>query len=294
MNIAFFGLGNMGGPMASHLVRAGHPVRGYDVASEALQPLVALGGLAASSPKEAIQDAQIIISMLPSGQIAKELYLGADGILAHAQADTLLIDSSTIAAKDAIAMAQAAESQGLPMVDAPVSGGVAGAKAATLTFIVGGAPKALERARPVLSKMGKNIFHAGEAGAGQVAKICNNLLLAIHMIGTSEALNLGVKHGLDPKTLSEIMGQSSGANWSLQKYNPYPQVMPEAPASHAYQGGFGVKLMLKDLHLALGAANEVAAQTPLGKLAREIYQRHSQEWGERDFSSVLEYIKALE
>ena len=290
MQIAFFGLGRMGGPMARHLVRAGYGPKGYDVVPEAVQSFVSQGGQGASSVEEALRDAEVVVTMLPSGTIAKELYLGPGGILSHVRPKTLLIDSSTIAAVDAVEMAQAARDKGLRMVDAPVSGGVGGAKAASLTFIVGGEREDVERARPVLEKMGKAIFHAGKNGAGQVAKICNNMLLAIHMIGTSEALNLGVKHGLDPKVLSQIMQQSSGDNWSLQKYNPYPQVMPSSPASQDYEGGFGVKLMLKDLKLAQLAAREVAAYTPLGTLAQELYVHHGQDEADKDFSSILKYI----
>ena len=290
MQIAFFGLGNMGGPMACHLVRAGYRVKGYDVVPEAVQSFVSQGGQGAISVEEALGGAEVVITMLPSGKIAKELYLGAGGILSHVRPKTLLVDSSTIAAVDAVEMAHAAREKGLGLVDAPVSGGVGGAKAATLTFIVGGELEDFERAQPVLSKMGKTIFHAGKNGAGQVAKICNNMLLAVHMIGTCEALNLGVKHGLDPKVLSEIMQQSSGSNWSLQKYNPYPRVMPDSPASQGYEGGFGVKLMLKDLKLAQSAAREVAAYTPLGTLAEELYGHHGQNEADKDFSSILKYI----
>lgn len=292
MQIAFFGLGNMGGPMACNLVQAGYKVKGYDVVAAAVESFTSRGGLAARSVEEAVTDVEVAVTMLPSGKIAKELYLGEGGILSRADSRTLLIDSSTIAAADAVEIAKAARDKGLSMVDAPVSGGVGGAQAATLTFIVGGEQAALESARPVLAKMGKNIFHAGKNGAGQVAKICNNMLLAIHMIGTSEALNLGVQHGLDPQVLSKIMQQSSGDNWSLQKYNPYPHVMEGVPASRGYEGGFGVKLMLKDLNLAQDAAREVMAKTPLGSLARELYGHHSRNYVDKDFSSILEHIKS--
>ena len=291
MKIGFFGLGNMGGPMANNLLTAGYQVKGYDIVQDALQTFAERGGEVARSVQEASRGVAAIVSMLPSGESAKELYLGAEGILAATTPETLLIDSSTIASRDAMEMARAARDKGFSMIDAPVSGGVAGAEAATLTFIVGGEGEALERARPVLKKMGKNIFHAGKSGAGQVAKICNNMLLAIHMIGTGEALNLGVRHGLDPRVLSEIMKQSSGDNWSLQKYNPYPQVMPGVPASRNYQGGFGVELMLKDLNLSQDAASEASAATPLGTLARDLYAHHAKQHSGRDFSSILQHIK---
>ena len=282
----------MGGPMAKNLLGAGHSVVGYDVQPEALRSFVESGGRGAGSVEEAVRDVEVIVSMLPSGKIARELYLGENGILAHADSSTLLVDCSTIAAADALAMARAAREKGLAMIDAPVSGGVAGAEAATLTFIVGGEKAALTKAQSVLEKMGKNVLHAGGNGAGQVAKICNNMLLAIHMIGTSEALNLGVRHGLDPKVLSEIMKRSSGDNWSLQKYNPYPQVMEGVPAANYYEGGFGVNLMLKDLNLAHSAAVEASAQTPLGEKALTLYREHAKHHGDKDFSSVLEAIKS--
>ena len=291
MKIGFFGLGNMGAPMARNLLSAGHQVVGYDVVPQAVQSFAGDGGRGAESVEQAAREMEAIITMLPSGETVKQLYLGEGGILQHADTQTLLIDSSTIAASDAGEVAQAAGDKGFAMLDAPVSGGVAGAQAGTLTFIVGGGQQALERAKPILGKMGKNIFYAGGNGAGQVAKMCNNMLLAIHMIGTSEALELGAKHGLDPKVLSEIMKNSSGDNWSLQKYNPYPQVMDASPASRDYQGGFGVKLMVKDLGLAQAAARGSQAQTPLGSRALELYQEHARDWADRDFSSILQHLK---
>ncbi|HEX5515293.1 MAG TPA: 3-hydroxyisobutyrate dehydrogenase, partial [Gammaproteobacteria bacterium] len=269
--IAFIGLGNMGAPMAANLLKAGHQLAVFDLVPAAVAKLEAAGARAASSAADAVAGAQVVFSMLPAGQHVKSLYLGDGGLLEAVGPDTLLVDCSTIDAETARELAEAAARSGLEMLDAPVSGGVAGAEAGTLTFIVGGEAAALERARPLLEAMGKKIFHAGGAGAGQVAKMCNNMLLGILMTGTAEALNLGVANGLDPQVLSEIMKASSGNNWALQVYNPYPGVMDNAPASRNYQGGFGVDLLVKDLELALkaGLANRTAL--PLGSLVRQLY-----------------------
>jgi 3-hydroxyisobutyrate dehydrogenase len=212
--------------------------------------------------------------------------------LPHIPKGTLVIDCSTIAAQTAITVSKAANALGLTMLDAPVSGGTGGAIAGTLTFIVGGEDDALERARPLLSAMGKNIFHAGGHGAGQTAKICNNMLLGIQMIGTAEALALGVANGLDPHVLSDIMVKSSGRNWSLELYNPYPDVMENVPASRGYTGGFGVDLMLKDLGLATETALNSQASIPLGEMARNLYAMHSKAGaGGLDFSSILQILQ---
>ncbi|MEN9865106.1 MAG: 3-hydroxyisobutyrate dehydrogenase [Pseudomonadota bacterium] len=297
--IAFIGLGNMGAPMAHNLLKAGYALHVFDLSRPAMQALVDAGARAAASAGEAVQEAQVVISMLPASTHVQALYLGLDGnagggILPRIAPAALLIDCSTIAAQTSQQLAQAAQQRGLAMLDAPVSGGTAGAQAATLTFIVGGDSAALEQARPVLSSMGKNIFHAGGHGAGQTAKICNNLLLGILMAGTAEALALGVANGLDPKVLSGIMCQSSGRNWALEQYNPWPGVMPNVPASRGYSGGFGVDLMQKDLGLALDAANTSHAAAPLGQVAQQLYARHSQQGaGSRDFSSILEYLRAM-
>ena len=233
--------------------------------------------------------------MLPASHHVEGLYLGSDGepgLLAHIATGTLVIDSSTIAAATSRKVAQAAQAQGVQFIDAPVSGGTGGAIAGTLTFIVGGSEVDLERARPVLEKMGAIIFHAGDVGAGQTAKICNNMLLGILMAGTSEAIALGVANGLDPKVLSEIMRRSSGGNWALEKYNPFPGVHENAPASKGYVGGFGTDLMLKDLGLAQENAMAVKASTPLGGLARAIYAAHSiAGHGGKDFSSVIKMVQ---
>ncbi|BFO66711.1 3-hydroxyisobutyrate dehydrogenase [Chryseobacterium sp. KCF3-3] len=288
-NIAFIGLGNMGGPMAINLVQKGHNVTGFDLSPSALEILVSAGGQISDSALAAAKDADFIISMLPSGKHVAELY--SDEFISQLKPDTLIIDSSTIDAVTARSVAQLADSKGCKMIDAPVSGGTAGAQAGTLTFIVGGKTKDYEKARPILKCMGQNIFHAGDSGAGQVAKICNNMLLAIHMIGTSEAINLGVRHGLEPKILSEIMQKSSGRNWSLEVYNPYPGVMENAPSSREYSGGFAVDLMTKDLGLAAEAGLETRTSTPLGNAALNLYRIWSEAGnGTSDFSSIIQFL----
>lgn len=230
----------------------------------------------------------VIISMLPASRHVEALYLGDSGLLATANPQTLLIDCSTISPKVAQSVAAAAKARGFAMIDAPVSGGTAGAQAATLTFMVGGAAKDLERARPLLEKMGKNIFHAGASGSGQTVKVCNNMLLGIQMLGTSEALRLGIANGMDPKVLSDIMSKSSGRNWVLELYNPCPGVMENVPSSKGYAGGFGVDLMLKDLGLAIENAGDLEASVPLGELSRQLYEVHSKAGnGQLDFSSVF-------
>ena len=291
-HIAFIGLGNMGAPMARNLVAAGFHVSVFDLAPAAVASLVEAGATAAPSASAAVQAADAVITMLPANQHVLDLYLADGGVLDSARAGALLIDCSTIAAEVARQVAQAASARGFAMLDAPVSGGTAGAAAGTLTFIVGGEADALQRARPLLEKMGKNIFHAGQAGAGQVAKICNNMLLGILMAGTAEALNLGVAHGLDPTVLSDIMAKSSGRNWTLEVYNPWPGVMENAPASRNYAGGFGTSLMLKDLGLAQQASQSVSAATPLGGLVRQLYQLHAQAGhGQQDFSSIVQLFQ---
>ena len=295
MKIAFIGLGNMGGPMAMNLHKAGHALAAFDLSAEACAKFGAEGLPIARSAAETVADAEVVISMLPASAHVEGLFLGGagkPGLLDSIRAGTLVIDSSTIAAATSRKVAEAAAAKGIAMIDAPVSGGTGGAIAGTLTFMVGGEVQDLERARPVLEKMGANIFHAGAAGAGQTAKICNNMLLGILMIGTSEALALGVANGLDPKVLSEIMRRSSGGNWALEKYNPMPGVMETSPASKNYAGGFGTDLMLKDLGLAQENATAVRAATPLGGLARSLYAAHSLAGhGALDFSSVLKLVQ---
>ncbi|GBO89511.1 MULTISPECIES: 3-hydroxyisobutyrate dehydrogenase [Marinobacter] len=290
--ITFIGLGNMGGPMASNLVKAGHEVTVFDLSKNAVAALVSEGAKTADTAHEAANGAECVITMLPAGQHVEAVYLGDDGLLAKLPAGTLVIDSSTIAPETARGVAEVARAKDIPFLDAPVSGGVGGAKAGTLTFICGGSEEAFNKAKPILDAMGKNIFHAGDHGSGQVAKICNNMLLAILMSGTSEALALGVKNGLDPAVLSEIMKQSSGGNWALNVYNPWPGVMEGVPASRNYEGGFLVNLMTKDLGLAFDNAVKNQASIPMGSLARNLFQLHAgQGNGSLDFSSIQRLYK---
>lgn len=294
--IAFIGLGNMGGPMAVNLHKAGFAVTAVDLSAEARAKVAAEGVRVAATAAEALVGASVVISMLPASRHVEGLYLGDGaanaGLLASLPAGTRIIDCSTIAPASARKVAAAAQARGLSMIDAPVSGGTAGAAAGTLTFMVGGATDCVAAAQPFLQAMGKNIFHAGDSGAGQVAKVCNNMLLAIHMIGSAEALTLGVNNGLDPAVLSEIMKQSSGGNWSLEKYNPMPGVMAGVPASRDYSGGFGTDLMLKDLGLAEEAALASASAIPLGGLARNLYAAHSAGGsGALDFSSIIRLLQ---
>ena len=293
MNIGFFGVGNMGGPMAANLVKAGHSVRVYDLSAALVQHAIEQGCEMGRDPAHTVQDAEVVISMLPSGRAVAGLYLGADGVLQHIDPKSLVIDCSTIDTDTTRMLAQAAAQSGHDVIDAPVSGGVGGASAGTLTFICGGEADAVVRAKPVLECMGKHVFHAGDHGAGQVAKICNNMLLAIHMIGTCEALQLGADNGLDPKVLSDIMLASSGRNWSLEVYNPWPGVMDGVPASREYTGGFAVDLMNKDLTLALETALAKGSRTPMGSLAKSLYGVHgSKGQGRLDFSSIQKLYRA--
>jgi 3-hydroxyisobutyrate dehydrogenase len=290
--ITFIGLGNMGGPMASNLLKAGHKVTVFDLSKEAVQTLVSEGAQTAETAHEAAKGAECVMTMLPAGQHVETVYLGEDGLLASLPEGTLVIDSSTIASETARAVADVATARNIPFLDAPVSGGVGGAKAGTLTFICGGTDDAFNKAKSILEDMGKNIFHAGPSGSGQVAKVCNNMLLAILMSGTSEALALGVKNGLDPAVLSEIMKQSSGGNWALNVYNPWPGVMEGVPASRNYEGGFLVNLMNKDLGLAFDNAVKNHAPIPMGSLARNLFELHAgQGNGGLDFSSIQRFYK---
>jgi 3-hydroxyisobutyrate dehydrogenase len=292
-HIAFIGLGNMGGPMALNLLKAGHTLSVFDLSPAALKTLADAGAGVAASAHAAVADADVIVSMLPASRHVEGLYLGADGIVGLIRRGALILECSTVATQCAVAVAKAADAAGLAMLDAPVSGGTSGAAAGTLTFMVGGPAEVLERARPVLLAMGKNIFHAGAHGAGQTAKICNNMLLGILMAGTAEALALGMANGLNPCVLSDIMAKSSGRNWALDGYNPIPGVMDDVPSSRGYSGGFGVDLMLKDLGLAAEAAMGAKAPIPLGELARNLYALHSAAGaGALDFSSIVQLLQA--
>ena len=286
MNIGFIGLGNMGLPMAINLLKAGHHVTGFDLVQSQLDAFAVAGGTLVPNANAAADNADILITMLPASRHVEGVYLGESGLLANINPRTLLVDCSTISPKVAQAVASAAKAKGFAMVDAPVSGGTAGAQAASLTFMVGGEHSVVESIRPILEKMGKNIFHAGASGAGQTVKVCNNMLLGIQMLGTSEALRLGIANGMDPKVLSDIMSKSSGRNWVLELYNPCPGVMENVPSSKGYAGGFGVDLMLKDLGLAAENAQDLDASIPLGQLAQQLYEAHSKAGhGQLDFSS---------
>ncbi|MEA9587715.1 MULTISPECIES: 3-hydroxyisobutyrate dehydrogenase [Xanthomonas] len=289
--IAFIGLGNMGGPMAANLIKAGHQLRVFDLVQGALDAASAAGAHAATSAHDTLADAEIVISMLPASRHVEGLYLGDGGILTQIPGGALVIDCSTIAPVSARKVADAARARGLAMLDAPVSGGTAGAAAGTLTFIVGGDANVLERARPVLEAMGKNIFHVGDNGAGQVAKLCNNMALGVIMAATGEALALGVAQGLDPAVLSQMMAVSTGRSWATEVCNPWPGVLPNAPASRGYSGGFGNDLMLKDLGLVAESAVQAGVSIPLGELARNLYAMNSTAGnGALDFSSVIKLV----
>lgn len=295
--LAFIGLGNMGGPMAINLVKAGHAVTVFDLSEPACRQLEDAGASVAETATAAAVGVEYVLSMLPAGKHVAGIYLGdgqdGDGLLAQLDPSTTVMDCSTIDAATARRVGEVAAGLGIGFMDSPVSGGVAAAAAGTLAFMCGGSAATFEKARLILQDMGKNIFHAGPAGAGQVAKGCNNMLLAIHMIGTCEALEMGVRNGLDPSVLSEIMLASSGRNWSLEVYNPYPGVMEGAPASNDYKPGFMVDLMVKDLGLALEIAQQSDFDNPMGQLARELYSQHQQAGnGQMDFSSILKKLQA--
>lgn len=285
MKIAFIGLGNMGGGMAANLVKAGHEVNAFDLSDEALAAARNNGCTTFTDASEAVQGVDGVVSMLPNGGIVKSVYEGS--VIGKAPEGAVLLDCSTIdvaTAKEVIARAEAA---GYDMVDAPVSGGIAAANGGTLTFMVGGTVKAFARAEEVLNAMGKAVIHAGDAGAGQTAKICNNMLLAISMIGTAEAMKMAEKLGLDPQKFYEISSQSSGYCWSLNAYTPLPGVGVESPADKDYQGGFATGLMLKDLKLAMDAAQTADAATPLGRHAKELYEQFAEDNAGLDFSAII-------
>jgi 3-hydroxyisobutyrate dehydrogenase len=281
--------------MALNLVKAGHTVSVYDLSGPACEAVAAQGATIAGSPAEAAAGANYVITMLPNGKISSSVYMGEGGLLEVADASTTLLDCSTIDAPTARAIGKAATERQIGFMDSPVSGGTAAAAAASLAFMCGGEAATFEKAKLILSAMGKNIFHAGPAGAGQVAKACNNMLLAIHMAGTAEALEMGKRNGLDPARLSEIMLASSGRNWSLEVYNPYPGVHPDKPASNSYKPGFMVDLMVKDLGLAMDIASQVDFESHMGELARRLYTEHQASgFGHKDFSSILEKLRGEE
>jgi 3-hydroxyisobutyrate dehydrogenase len=292
--IGFIGLGNMGLPMAQNLIKAGHPVCGYDVNAAALDKFSAAGGISVRSLDVASMGVDLVITMLPAREQVREVYLAPGGVLASAKPGTLLIDCSTVDVETARAVAAAANVNELEMLDAPVSGGVAGAKAGTLTFMVGGSDKAFARAKPVLEAMGKIIIQAGAAGSGQAAKVCNNMILGISMIAVCEAFVLAEKLGLDPHKLFEIASQSSGQCWSLTSYCPVPGPVPTAPANRDYQPGFTAAMMLKDLKLAQDAARLTRAIAPLGAGAAAVYQRFVDDGGaDTDFSGIIRFLRGV-
>jgi 3-hydroxyisobutyrate dehydrogenase len=290
--IGFVGLGNMGLPMAQNLLKAGHQVEGVDVNPAAVEKLKSAGGASAEFAKVAAARADVVITMLPAGAHVREVYLGPNGIIENANEGTLLIDCSTIDVETARAVAGAAEETGLMMLDAPVSGGVGGATAATLTFMVGGSVQAFTRAESILQKMGKTIVHAGGAGNGQAAKICNNMILGVSMIAVSEAFVLAEKLGLDHQKLFDISSKSSGQCWSLTSYCPVPGPVPASPANRDYQAGFSAAMMLKDLKLSQEAAKAAGAKTQLGADAARIYSAYV-ESGEagKDFSGIIRFVR---
>ena len=290
MKIAFIGLGNMGGGMAANLVKAGHAVNAFDLSERALATAKDNGCTPFTDASEAVQDVDAVVSMLPNGGIVKSVY--ESSVIGKAPAGAVLLDCSTIdvaTAKEVIAQAEAA---GYDMVDAPVSGGIAAANGGTLTFMVGGTDAAFAKAKPILSAMGKAVIHAGGAGNGQAAKICNNMLLGATMVATCETFAMARKLGLDPQTFYDISSVSSGQSWSMTSYCPVPGVGPQSPSDNGYQGGFAVGLMLKDLKLATEAAALVGASVPMGNAAEALYQLLANR-GEagRDFSLMIEMLE---
>ena len=287
--IAFIGLGNMGGGMAANLAKKGHDVRAFDLSAEALARAEAAGCLPAESALAALDGAEAVITMLPAGTHVESVY--TDAVFAAAPVGAILIDCSTIDVATARRVGEAAQAKGFTAVDAPVSGGIAAANAGTLTFMVGGSAEGFDRAQPFLADMGKAVIHAGSGGSGQAAKIVNNMLLGVTMVGTCEAFLLAQKLGLDPQTFFDISSVSSGQSWSMTSYAPLPGVGPETPADHDYQGGFATALMLKDLRLAMEAAAGAGADTPMGKKAAELYERFAAAGqGGTDFSGIIRML----
>ena len=288
MNIAFIGLGNMGAPMARNLLKAGHSLRLFDLNQSVLAELAQLGGTISASPRDAAQGAELVITMLPAAAHVRSVWLGEEGVLAGIGAGVPAVDCSTIDPQTARDVAAAAAKQGVALADAPVSGGTGGAAAGTLTFMVGATPELFATLQPVLAQMGRNIVHCGAVGTGQIAKICNNLLLGISMVGVSEAMARGDALGFDTQVLAGIINSSTGRCWSSEAYNPWPGVVETAPASRGYTGGFGAELMLKDLGLATEAARQAHQPVVLGAVAQQLYQAMSLRGeGGQDFSAII-------
>ncbi len=288
MKIAFIGLGNMGGGMAANLVKAGHEVRAFDLSGAAIERAKSNGCEAFLTANEAAEGVGAVVSMLPNGKIVDQVY--ASDVIGQAPQDAILIDCSTIDVATARKVETSATAAGYAMVDAPVSGGIAAADAGTLTFMVGGTAEAFRAAEPIFQAMGKAVIHAGGAGAGQAAKICNNMILGATMIATCEAFDLAKKLGLDLQTFYDISSQASGQSWSMTSYCPVPGVGPETPADHDYQGGFAAALMLKDLKLAMAAAADAGANVPMGALAERLYDAFAAEHGTSDFSGIIKTL----
>jgi 3-hydroxyisobutyrate dehydrogenase len=289
VKIAFIGLGNMGGGMAANLVKAGHAVNAFDLAEAALKLAADNGCQTYSTVREAVAGAEAVVSMLPNGAIVDAVY--AADVIGHAPTNAILIDCSTIDVATARKVASAAAAAGYTMADAPVSGGIAAANGGTLTFMVGGSDDAFARAEPILAKMGKAVIHAGGIGAGQAAKICNNMILGSQMIATCEAFAMAEKLGLDLQTFYDISSKASGQSWSMTSYCPVPGVGPQSPADNGYQGGFATALMLKDLKLAMEAAATVGADVPIAKRASELYQAFADAGqGGMDFSAIIKTL----
>lgn len=290
--IAFIGLGNMGSGMCVNLAQKGFDVTAFDLSGVAVKAMVEKGAKGADTIAEVVKDAEVVVTMLPAGRHVHDVYLGAHGVADHVPPGALFLDCSTISVTEARDVESFASERGFIMMDAPVSGGTAAAEAGSLTFMVGGPDAGFERAKPILEAMGKNIFHAGASGNGQAAKIANNMLLAISMIGTCEAFNLAEKLGLDAQTFYDISSTASGQCWSMTSYCPAPGPVPAAPSNRDYQPGFAVAMMLKDLKLAMGAAESAGAETPLGHHAEEIYSTLAGAGHEGlDFSGVMKRIK---
>ena len=287
--IAFIGLGNMGGGMAANLVKAGHEVHAFDLSPEALDRAKENGCQTYTSVQEAVQGAEAVVSMLTNGKIVESVFT-AD-VIGHAPTSALLLDCSTIDVATARKVAEAASAAGYEMVDAPVSGGIAAANGGTLTFMVGGSADAFAKAEPILAAMGKAVIHAGASGAGQAAKICNNMILGATMIATCEAFALADKLGLDLQTFFDISSKASGQSWSMTAYCPVPGVGPQSPADNGYQGGFAAGLMLKDLKLAMEAAQTAGANVPMGQRAEELYEEFANAGTAGvDFSGIIKTL----
>ena len=293
MAIGFIGTGNMGSPMALNLINAGYSVVSFDRSDKALESIKAVNGVIASSLQELAMTAETVITMLPTGDDVRKVYENEGGVIESVADNTLLIDCSTIDVENAQIVAKKASVRGLQMVDAPVSGGVTGAEAGTLTFMVGGSSEALERSRPLLATMGQNIVHAGKSGSGQAAKLCNNMMLGISMIATSEAFTLGQKLGLDPKTLFKIISTASGSCWAMQNHLPIPGIVKNAASNADFKAGFAVAMMAKDLRLAELAARSVDASTPLGDKAADLYTSFEKTGNQNlDYSAIIKHISS--